>query len=134
VLIVRAVGCGDAKVETVEGFLRAVQLGERLGGHLVGRDIVGVVVDEGGEFGEGGVGLSLADVLHGEAIAGEGVGGVGVEDFGEGCDLVHLLMVLCCGSGWQVGCVVSAERKAMQIVLPRNHPRGFNSARDSLAI
>jgi len=60
-------------------------------------------MDEGGEFGEGGVGLSLADVFHCQAIAGEGVGRVGVEDFGEGCGLVHLLMVLCCRVGWQVG-------------------------------
>jgi hypothetical protein len=28
-------------------------------------------------------------VFHGEAVAGEGVGGVGGEDFGEGGDLVH---------------------------------------------
>jgi hypothetical protein len=28
-------------------------------------------------------------VLHREAVAGEGVGGVGGEDFGEGGDLVH---------------------------------------------
>jgi hypothetical protein len=32
-------------------------------------------------------------VLHGETVAGEGVGGVGGEDFGEGGNLVHLLMV-----------------------------------------
>jgi hypothetical protein len=41
-------------------------------------------------------------VFHGEAVAGEGVGGVGGEDFGEGGDLVHDLMVRCCGWGWQV--------------------------------
>jgi hypothetical protein len=42
-------------------------------------------------------------VLHGQAVAGEGVGGVGGKDFGEGGDLVHDLMVRCCGWGWQVG-------------------------------
>ena len=68
-----------------------------MGGHLVGGDVVGVVVDEGGEFGEGEVGVALGVVFHGEAVAGEGVGGVGGEDFGEGGDLVHELMV---ASGW----------------------------------
>jgi len=55
------------------------------------------VVDEGGEFGEGEVGVALGAVLHSQAVAGEGVGGVGGEDFGEGGDLVHDLMVLGCG-------------------------------------
>jgi hypothetical protein len=32
-------------------------------------------------------------VLHREAIAGKGVGGVGFEDFIESGDLVHVLMV-----------------------------------------
>jgi hypothetical protein len=41
-------------------------------------------------------------VLHGEAVAGEGVGGVGCEDLCEGGDLVHRLMVRCFGWGWQV--------------------------------
>jgi hypothetical protein len=42
-------------------------------------------------------------VFHGEAVAGEGVGWVGVEDFGEGGDLVHQLMVRVGGRGWQAG-------------------------------
>jgi hypothetical protein len=41
-------------------------------------------------------------VLHGEAIAGKGVGWVDGEDFGEGGDLVHDLMVRVGGWGWQV--------------------------------
>jgi hypothetical protein len=41
-------------------------------------------------------------VLHGEAVAGEGVGGVCGEDFVEGGDLVHELMVRCGGCRWQV--------------------------------
>jgi hypothetical protein len=41
-------------------------------------------------------------VLHGEAVAGEGVGGVGLQNFGEGGDLVHGLMVRCARRGWQV--------------------------------
>jgi hypothetical protein len=32
-------------------------------------------------------------VLHREAVTGEGVGGVGGENFGEGGNLVHDLMV-----------------------------------------
>jgi hypothetical protein len=61
------------------------------------------VLDEGGELGEGEVGVALGAVLHSQAVAGEGVVGVGGEDFGEGGDLVHDLMVRCCGWGWQVG-------------------------------
>jgi len=63
------------------------------------------VVDEGGELCKGDFGAALADVLHGEAVAGEGVGGVGGEDFGEGGDLgvgVHELMVRFVEDGWQV--------------------------------
>jgi hypothetical protein len=105
VLVVGAVGGRDAVVEAVEGFVGAAEFGEGLGGHLVGGDVVGTVLDEGGELGEGDVGVAPADLLHGEAIAGEGVGGVGCEDFGEGGDLgvgVHELMVRFGGWGWQV--------------------------------
>jgi hypothetical protein len=102
VLVSGAVGGGDAVVETVEGFVGAAKSGEGLRGHLVGGDIVGVVLDEGGELGEGGVGVALADVLHREAVTGEGVGGVHGEDFGEGGDLVHELMVRFGEGGWQV--------------------------------
>src|SRR5438309_709955 len=53
--------------------------------------------------------VALGVVFHGEAVAGEGVGGVGGEDFGEGGDLVHDLMVRCCGCGWQVGEQTTAD-------------------------
>lgn len=89
VLVVGAVGGGDAVVEAGEGFVCAAELGEGLGGHLVGGDVVGVVADEGGEFGEGGFGVSLGVVFHGEAVAGEGVSGVEGEDFVEGSELIH---------------------------------------------
>jgi hypothetical protein len=42
-------------------------------------------------------------VLHGKAVAGEGVGGVELQKLGEGGDLVHEVMVRCLGWGWQVG-------------------------------
>jgi hypothetical protein len=84
VLVVGAVGGGDAIVEVAQGFVGAVESDESLRGHLVGGDVVGVVGDAGGEFGEGGGGVAEGDVLHGEGIAGEGVGGIGGEDFGEG--------------------------------------------------
>ncbi len=60
------------------------------------------MVDERGEFGEGEVCVALSVVLHGETVAGEGVGGVELQDFVEGGDLVHELMVRCGGWGWQV--------------------------------
>jgi hypothetical protein len=42
-------------------------------------------------------------VFHGQAVAGEGVAGVELEDFVEGCDLVHVSMVGGGLWGWQVG-------------------------------
>jgi hypothetical protein len=103
--VVCALGCGDAFFKMSNGLVGAAQFGQGLGGHLVGGNVVGVVVDESGELGEGSVGVALGVVLHGEAVAGEVVGGVGGEDFGEGGDLgvgVHGLMVRGDGGGWQV--------------------------------
>jgi hypothetical protein len=88
-----ALGGGEAFFQACDGFVGAAQFGEGLSGHLVGWDVVGIVVDEGGELREGEVGVALGVVLHGEAVAGEGVGGVGGEDFGEGGDLVHGAMI-----------------------------------------
>ena len=51
------------------------------------------MVNENGELCKGEVGIVLRSVLHGETISGKGVGGVGGEDFGEGGNLVHELMV-----------------------------------------
>jgi hypothetical protein len=41
-------------------------------------------------------------VFHCKAVAGEGVGGVELQEFGEGGDLVHEVMVRCLGWAWQV--------------------------------
>ncbi len=101
--IVGAVGGSDAFVEASDGFLGAALLSEGLGGHLIGGDVGRVVLDEGGELGERGGCISVAEVFHGEAVAGEGVGGVELKDFVEGGDLVHELMVRVGGWGWQVG-------------------------------
>jgi len=100
---------GETFLQAGDGFFGAVVLCKGLGGHLVGGDVVGVVVDEGREFGESEFAVALSVVLHSEAVAGEGVGGVGGEDFGEGCDLVHELMVRCGEVGWQVGGRLSAD-------------------------
>lgn len=101
-LVAGAVGGGDAFVETGEGFFGAARFDESLRGHLVARDIIGIVLDEGVEFDEGLIGVVFSDVGHGEAVAGEGVCGVLLEDLGEEGDLVHGLMVRCGGRGWQV--------------------------------
>ena len=74
--VVGALGSGEALFQAADRFVGAAKFGESLGGHLVGGDVVGIVLDEAGELGEGGVGVALRVVLHGEAIAGEGVGGV----------------------------------------------------------
>ena len=91
VLVAGAVGGGDAGFEAVEGFFGAAECDQRLRGHLVGGHVVGIVLDAGGELGEGGVGIALRDVLHGEAVAGEGVGGIELQDFVERGELVHSL-------------------------------------------
>ena len=91
--VVGALGGGEAFFQAGDGLFGAAEFGEGLGGHLVARDVVGVVVDKGGEFVEGEIGVALSVVLDGEAVAGEGVGGVGGEDFREGSDLIHDLMV-----------------------------------------
>lgn len=88
-----ALGGVEALCQACDRFVRATELGEGLGRHLVGGNVVGVVVNEGGELGERDVGVALGGVLHGQAVAGEGVGRVGLQDFGEGGDLVHELMV-----------------------------------------
>ena len=100
--VVGAVGGGDAFVEAGDGFFGAALFGEGLGGHLVGGDVGGVVLDEGGELGEGDGGVALTEVFHGETVAREGVGWVELKDFVEGGDLVHELMVRVGGWGWQV--------------------------------
>jgi hypothetical protein len=100
--VVGAVGGGDAFVEAGDGFFGATLFGESLRGHLVGGDVARIVLDEGGEFGESAGGVAVAEVFHGEAVAGEGVGGVELEDFVKGSDLVHELMVRCGRSSWQV--------------------------------
>ena len=60
VRVFRALGGGDSFVEAGDGLLSAAQFGEGLGGHLVGGDVGGVVLDEGGEFGECGGGVAEA--------------------------------------------------------------------------
>jgi hypothetical protein len=107
--VFRPLGGGEAFFQAGDGLFGAAQFGEGLGGHLVGGHVVGVVVDEVGELGEGEFGVALGLVFHGEAVAGEGVGGVGGEDFREGGDLVHDLMVLRCGWGWQVGGTLNTD-------------------------
>ena len=93
VLVVGSVGGGDAFVDAGEGGFGAACLEEGLGGHLIGGDVVGVVGDEGVEFGESCFDVGVGDVFHGEAVASEGVGGVELKDFVEGCYLAHALMV-----------------------------------------
>jgi len=84
VLVAGALGGGDAGMELFERGFGATQGDEGLRGHLVGGNVVGIVLNTGGELGEGSVRVALGDVLHGEAVAGEGVGGIELEDFVEG--------------------------------------------------
>jgi hypothetical protein len=89
VAVAGAGGGGEALVKDGDGLFGAVLFGKGLGGHLVRGDVVGVEFDEAGKLGEGGVGVGLRQVLHGETVTGEGVGGVKGEDFREGGEFVH---------------------------------------------
>jgi hypothetical protein len=93
VLVGGAVGGGDAIVQAGERFVGAVERNQGLRGHLIGGDVVGIAVDAGSELGERGFGIAEGDMLHGETIAGEGVVGVEGEDFIEGGEFVHGLIV-----------------------------------------
>jgi len=95
-------GDREAFFEAGDGLIAAAKFSQSLSGHLIGRDVVGVFLDESSELGEAAAGIALAQVFHGEAVAGERIVGVALEDFGECCDLVHGLMVRSAGCGWQV--------------------------------
>src|SRR5271156_5173152 len=60
-----ALGCGGAFFQACDGFVGAAKFSEGLGRHVVGRDVIGVVVDECSEFGESETGVALAALLHG---------------------------------------------------------------------
>ena len=84
-----ALGCGETGVEAGAGFVDAGDFDQRLRGHLIGRDVVGVLGNESGEFGEGSVAVALRNVLHRETVTREGVARVEFEDLVECGDLVH---------------------------------------------
>jgi acyl-CoA hydrolase len=90
VLIAGPVGGGDAFVQAGDGAFRVGVGGHGLRGHLVGGDVVGVVGDAAFELGESLGDAGLGDEFHGQAVAGEGVGGVLGEDLQKHCELVHV--------------------------------------------
>jgi hypothetical protein len=95
-LVAGTVGGGNALVEAGEGLIGTVEFGKRLGGHLVGGDVIRVDADERGELLESPFRVALADMLHGEAVAGESVVRVELKNFVECGDLVHTVW---CGVG-----------------------------------
>jgi hypothetical protein len=97
VVVAGTTGGGEARFDAVEGFLGAAEFRQRLRRHLEGGHIVGIVLDAGGEGGEGGFGIALGEVLHGEAVAGEGVGRIELQDFVERGELVHTWIVVALG-------------------------------------
>ncbi len=72
-----------------ERFFLAAELGQRLRRHLVRRNVVGIMPNEGGKLRQRRVGLPLAAKFHSKAIAGERIGGVELQYFVECCDLIH---------------------------------------------
>lgn len=86
-------GGGETGVEASASIFSAGELEQELRGHLVGGDVVGRVLEDGVVLGERLIRVAFGGVGHGEAVTGEGVGGILLEDLGEGSDLVHGLMV-----------------------------------------
>ncbi len=89
VLIACAVCRSNSVVETGDGELRIAVGGKGLGRHLVGGNVIGVGLNATLELRQCLLNFVLADELHGEAVAGEGVVRVGGEDLREGGELVH---------------------------------------------
>ncbi len=69
---------GDFDAALVKGS-RFIELAERFVGAAaveVGGGVVGVVLEESVELADGGFALAGVEVGHGEAVTGEGIGGV----------------------------------------------------------
>lgn len=66
-------GDGETFFEARDSLVGTAEFGQSLSGHLIGRNVVVIFLDESSELGEAGVGIALAEVFHGESIAGEGV-------------------------------------------------------------
>jgi hypothetical protein len=96
---------GNAVSEALDGFVGAAELGEGLGGHLVGRNVVGIVLDESVELGERRVSSALRKVSHREAVSGKGVVWVLLDHLGEKCDSIHSSMVRRRGWSWQANAI-----------------------------
>lgn len=89
VSIVGVLGGSETFFQARNCFVGTAQFGEGLSGHLVGRNVIRVVLDEAGELGEGEVGVALGNMFHCEAVAGKGIRRVQLQNFVEGGDLVH---------------------------------------------
>jgi len=76
VLVAFFCGGGYAGGEDLLGFGETGFAGEELAVHEIGRDVIGVTLEEGAEMGVGGCGVAAIHALHGEAVAGEGVVGL----------------------------------------------------------
>jgi len=99
------VGCGDAVVEAVACFFNSPKLGQSLGGHLVGGNVVVVVLDEGVELSECGIGAAFRLMSHRQSVAGKCVGGVLLKHLGEECDAIHMSMVRRDAWSWQAAAI-----------------------------
>ena len=80
VWIVDALGGFDAVLDDLSGFVDSVGLGEGLALLEVGVDVIGIDVEGAVEPGEALGVVVLFEVFQGDAVGGEGVGGVGFEE------------------------------------------------------
>src|SRR5262249_21692218 len=72
---------GDAALVEVFGLFGFILLLARAAGHEVGRNVIGVAVDQFIEFSQGLVVLAELGVFHRDTVAEEGIVGLGVEQF-----------------------------------------------------
>ena len=93
VRVAGALGRGETSLQAFDRLFVAVDLCQRLGRHLVGRHVVRVVGGGCGELPQRGVGIAVAQVGHGQAVAGETVGRIVLQNFREHGDLVHAIIV-----------------------------------------
>lgn len=89
VCVAGALGSGQAGIEAGACLVDSRELDECLCGHLVGGDVVGMVVDECVELSEGGGVVAVRDMLHRQAVTREGIAGIEFKNLVECGDLVH---------------------------------------------
>lgn len=89
VKVARSPGGGDAIPQHLLGFLGSLSPHQRLSCHEVARGVVGMVLEQNGEFRHGAIQVSLLRVFHGKPVTGESIVRVLGENVVERGDTIH---------------------------------------------